>query len=102
MKLKVNDKVKITKGKDSGKEGKVIQVFVSDKKVVVEGANIIKKTMRARKSGEKGQVIELSAPISVANVMLICPKCAKPTRVSMKVDGKDKKRACRQCEGIIE
>jgi len=102
MKLKVNDKVKITKGKDNGKEGKVIQVFVADKKVVVEGANVIKKTMRARKSGEKGQVIELSAPLAISNVMLICPKCAKPTRVSMKVDGKDKKRACRHCEGIID
>ena len=67
MKIKTGDKVKVLIGKDSGKTGKVIQVFDNEKKgqvyVVVENVNILKKNMRPRKEGEKGQIIELPAPI---------------------------------------
>lgn len=102
MKIKTNDKVRVLKGKDRNKEGKVIQVFPVAEKVVVEGLNIMKKHLRTKKQGEKGQVIELSAPLRVANVMLICPKCAKATRVSYKKDGTDKKRACAKCKEFID
>jgi len=102
MKIKTNDKVKITRGKDNGKEGKIIQVFKDDRKVVVEGANIMKKHVRSRKGGEKGQMIELSAPLRVENVMLICPKCNRPTRIGYKLDGEAKKRVCRKCKEIID
>lgn len=102
MKIKSNDKVKIIKGKDRNKEGKVIQVFPEANKVVVEGLNIMKKHLRTRKAGEKGQVIELSAPVRVDNVLLICPKCNHTTRVGFKLDGKDKKRVCRKCKEFID
>lgn len=103
MKIKTNDKVKIIKGKDRGKEGKVIQVFIAANKVVVEGLNLMKKHLRTRKQGEKGQIIELSAPLNAANVMLICPKCAKITRVGYKLDGgAAKKRVCRHCKEFID
>lgn len=102
MKIKTNDKVKIIKGKDRGKEGKVIQVFITENKVVVEGLNLMKKHLRTRKQGEKGQIIELAAPIRSANVMLVCPKCAKTTRVGYKLDGVAKKRLCRKCKEFID
>lgn len=102
MKIKTNDKVKVLKGKDRNKEGKVIQVFPQAEKLVVEGLNIMKKHLRTKKAGEKGQVIELSAPLRAANVMLICPKCGKATRVSYKKDGEDKKRACSKCKEFID
>ena len=102
MKIKTNDKVKIIHGKDNGKEGKVIQVFKTDGKVVVEGVNIMKKHVRSRKGGEKGQMIELSAPLRVENVMLICTKCNRPTRIGYKLDGDVKKRVCRKCKEIID
>ncbi len=102
MKIKTNDKVKVLKGKDRNKEGKVIQVFPQAEKLVVEGLNIMKKHLRTKKAGEKGQVIELSAPLRVANVMLVCPKCGKATRVSYKKDGEDKKRVCAKCKEFID
>lgn len=102
MKIKVNDKVKILSGKDLGKEGKVVQVFPKLEKVVVEGVNIMKKHLRTRKQGEKGQVLELAAPINVSKVALICIKCGRPTRVGYKITGDVKKRVCRKCKEIIE
>lgn len=102
MKIKVNDKVKVITGKDYGKEGKVIQVFPKAGRVVVEGLNIMKKHLRARKRGEKGQVIELSSPVDASNVMWICPKCAKAARVGYKIDGSTKKRVCRKCQEFID
>lgn len=102
MKLKTNDKVKILSGKDKGKEGKIIQVFLAADKVVVEGANIMKKHLRARKSGEKGQVVELAAPIRAAKVSLICPKCNRTVRVGYKLEAGAKKRVCRKCKELID
>ena len=102
MKIKANDKVKIVAGKDRGKEGKVLQVFTDSDRVVVEGLNIMKKHLRPKKHGDKGQVIELSAPLCVANVMLLCPKCGKVTRVGYRQDGDKKKRICRKCKEFID
>ncbi len=102
MKIKTNDKVKITSGKNNGKEGKVIQVFATEGRVVVEGANLMKKHVRTRKAGEKGQVIELSAPLRVENVMLVCPKCNRPARIGYKLDGDKKKRVCHKCHEFID
>lgn len=102
MKIKMNDQVKISAGKDKLKSGKVIQVFPEEGKIVVEGLNMLKKNMRARRESEKGQVIELAAPISMSKVMLICPKCQKVTRVGYKMDGATKKRVCRKCKEFID
>ena len=96
MKIKTGDKVKILRGKDRGKTGKVIQVLFNKKRkcymVVVEGINILKKHMRPQRRGDKGQVIELPAPIDMSNVMLIDPKSNKPTRIGYTIEGKSKKR----------
>ncbi|HTK05230.1 MAG TPA: 50S ribosomal protein L24 [Candidatus Eisenbacteria bacterium] len=106
MRIKKGDNVRITKGKDRGKTGKVIQAFPDGRKIVVEGVNLMSKHMKVRKQGEKGQKIEFSGPISSANNMLICPKCAKPTRIGTKVlddGGKKKKvRTCKKCKEVIE
>jgi len=92
MKIKTGDKVKVIAGKDKGKEGKVIQTFPAMEKVVIEGVNILKKHLRPRKKGDKGQRIELPGPIHVAKIMLLDPQSGKPTRVGYKQDGATKKR----------
>lgn len=79
-------------GKDAGKEAKVIQVFPKEGKIVVEGVNIVKKHIKAKKAGEKGTRIELAGPIHASKVMLLDPKSGKPTRVGYKMDGKKKRR----------
>jgi large subunit ribosomal protein L24 len=101
MKLKTNDNVTVISGKDKGKTGKVIQVFKAEDKIVVEGVNKIKKHIRSRKQGEKGQVIELSGPMATSKVMLVCPRCGKPTRVGAKIDGDKKFRVCAKCHEVI-
>jgi len=84
MKIKKNDTVKIISGKDKGKTGKVMQVFIKQGKVVVEGLNVRFKHARAKKQGEKGQRIEYSAPLDVSNVMLVDSKTGKVTRIGYK------------------
>ena len=102
MNIKTNDKVKIIAGKDRGKEGKVIQVFRKENKIVVEGVNVLKKHLRARKQGEKGQTIELPAPFDVSNAKVICPKCGLSVRVSFKDEADIKKRVCKKCQQFID
>lgn len=102
MKIKVNDQVRVLKGKDRNKSGKVIQAFPDTGKVVVEGLNIMKKHLRTRKQGEKGQVIELSAPLRTDNVVLVCPKCNRATRIGFKLEAGSKKRVCKKCNEVIE
>lgn len=107
MKIKKNDKVKMLSGKDKGKTGKVIQVMPKSNKLSVEGLNILIKHLRPQKQGEKGQRVEFPAFINAAKVILICPECDKPTRVSYKFVKKDndkekKYRYCKKCQAIIE
>ena len=111
MKFKKGDNVKMLIGKDRGKHGKVLSVIKKTKKdnqIVVEGLNLKYKHMRARKQGEKGQRIMFPAPVNVSNIMLICSKCNKPTRVGYKLmKGKKettrekKQRVCKKCKAII-
>lgn len=102
MKIKTNDNVQVMSGKDAGKTGKVIQVFPKEEKAVVEGVHIMKKNMKSNKQGEKGQTIELAAPVHISKLMVVCPKCSKPTRIGYKIDGQDKKRICRKCKELID
>lgn len=102
MKIKKGDIVKIISGKDRGKQGKVTQVFPYEDKVVVEGVNTNKKHLPARKQSESGQVIEFFAPLQVAKVQLVCPKCGRITRVSYDVSKEGKKdRVCKKCKTSI-
>lgn len=108
MKIKKGDKVKILSGKDKGKTGKVLQVFVSRERASVEGLNLLIKHLRPQKQGEKGQRIEFPAPIDLSNLMLVCPKCNKAARVGYKtVEGKEgakkkKYRECKKCNATID
>lgn len=98
MKIHKNDQVLIMSGKDKGKKGKVLDVFIKENKILVEGVNIRKKNARPKKSGEKGQIVQIPAGISVANAVLLCPKCGKPTRVSYKIVKEKKYRLCKKCQ----
>jgi len=100
MKIKNNDTVLIIAGKDRAKKGKVIQVLPKEGRIVVEGINIVKKHVRPRRAGEKGQRVEVPRPLDVSNVKLICPKCKKATRIGYKamLKGREKKvRVCKKC-----
>jgi large subunit ribosomal protein L24 len=102
MKIKTGDTVLIISGKDKDKTGKVIEVFSDDHRIMVEGINIVKKHVRPKRSGEKGQRVEVPRPFHVSNAKLICPKCKKPTRVGARIIEKRKYRVCKKCGQEID
>ena len=99
--VKTGDKVIILSGRDKGKEGKVLEVSPSEGKVIVEGCNIATKHAKPRKMGEQGGLLKVETAIYASKVMLVCPKCGKPTRVGhiIETDGdkKTKLRVCKKC-----
>jgi len=103
VKIRKNDTVVVIAGKDKGKKGKVRRTLPKKNRVLVEGLNMIKRHSRARRAARQAGIIELEAPIHVSNVMLLCNRCAKPTRVGFKIldDGK-KVRICRSCQEVID
>lgn len=103
MKIKKGDQVKVLSGKDRGKTAKVLKVFLKSRKAIVEGLNLIKRHTRPRRQGEKGQRVSVPAPIDISNLMLVCPKCSKVSRVGYKVQEKNKNkyRICKKCGGEI-
>ena len=80
MKLKTGDKVVVIAGKSKGKEGTIISVLKDENKVVVEGANMLKKHIKPN-GQQSGSIVEKEAPIHASNVMIIYPKTKKPTRI---------------------
>jgi large subunit ribosomal protein L24 len=98
MKIKKGDQAQIITGKDRGKRGNVLRTMPSERRIIIEGLNLVKRHRRPRRSGEKGQRVEVPAPIDISNAMLICPHCGKPTRVGYKITGNSKHRVCKKCK----
>ncbi len=90
MKIRKGDKVIIIAGKDKGKTGTVAKALPTISKVVVDGINIAKKSVKSRVQGQPGQIIQKAMPIHVSNVALIDPKTKKATRVRLEKDAKGK------------
>ena len=102
MNIKKDDKVVVLSGKDKGKEGVVLRSIPQKERVVVEKVNMIKKAMRPTQQNPQGGISSVEAPIHVSNVMLVCPSCKQPTRVSNKRDENGKKvRVCKKCGAEI-
>ena len=99
MKIKKGDKVRVIKGKDHGRESTVEKVLPKEGKVLVSGLNVYKKAVRPTQQNQKGGIVEITRPLPIENVMLICPKCKKPTRVGYKIEGGKKQRICKKCQG---
>lgn len=97
MKFKVGDQVLITAGKDRGKKGKIEAVIPKERAVLVAGVNIYKRHLKPQGQDKPGGIIDITKPLSVAKIALICPACGKPTRVGYKEGA----RFCRKCQGAI-
>ena len=101
MKIRKNDTVLVTKGKYRGKKGKVLRAMPKQNQLIVEGVNILKKHAKPKKTGEKGKILEITGPIFISNVKLICKKCKKAVKTGykfiVKKDKKVKVRICKKC-----
>ena len=80
------DTVRVMRGDDKGKEGKIIRVYTKTGRVVVEGVNIVKRHRKARRAEEQSGIVDFPAPIHASNVMLLDPKKDKPTRTRRRID----------------
>ena len=95
-KLRKEDTVEIIAGKDKGKRGRVLKIVRDKDRVVVEGANIVKKAKKRRNQQDRGGIVEIEAAIHYSNVAIVCKKCG-PTRIGYKIEGETKTRVCRKC-----
>ena len=102
MKLRIGDEILVEKGKDKGRRGKVERVFPSNDRVLVAGVNIYKKHQKPV-YGKSGGEIEITRPLPIGSVTLVCPHCGKSTRVGFEIlkDG-TKVRICKKCERKID
>lgn len=98
MKIKRGDNVIMINGKDRGKTGKVLLVLPTLDRVVVEGLNLIKKNIKAKRQDQKGQIISKERAVSASSVALVCKTCGKMTRIGYKFEGDNKIRICRKCK----
>jgi large subunit ribosomal protein L24 len=96
FKIKKEDTVEIIAGKDKGKRGRIVKIIRDKDRVVVEGANIVKKAKKRKNQQDRGGIIEIEAPLHSSNVMIVCKKCG-PTRIGYKIEGESKTRICRKC-----
>ncbi len=102
MNIKKGDLVEVITGVEKGRQGKVLRVIRKKNKVVIDGLNFKKKHTRTRSAQQPGGIIDIPAPIHISNVRLICPKCARPTKIKMrKIEGK-RRRVCKLCEEELD
>jgi len=107
MKIHKNDNVMVIAGNARGKTGKVLKMFRDERRVIVEGVNIIKRHSRPSQKNPQGGIVQKESSINAANVMVICPKCSKPSRVGRKpvtdstTGRKHMMRICRNCEEMF-
>jgi len=107
VKIHKGDTVEVITGRDEdkGKRGEVIKVLPDESRVVVQGVNVRTKHQRQVQSGGRtmnpGRV-RFEAPIHLSNVMLVCPKCGKTTRVGLMRDGENANRVCKKCQALID
>jgi large subunit ribosomal protein L24 len=103
IRLKKNDLVEVTTGKEQGKTGKILKVLRQKNQVLVEKINMIKRHTRPSPTSGQGGIVEKEAPLNVSKVMLICPKCATATRFRLTQTGEGKKvRVCLKCKDMID
>lgn len=103
LEIKKNDTVMVITGNEKGKRGRVLDVYPKKGRLLVEKLNIIKKHMKPSKKYSQGGIIEKEASIHRSNVIIVCPKCDKPSRIGHKMLENGRKiRICKKCNEIMD
>ena len=101
FRIKKKDTVKVKKGKDKGKQGEVVKIFESTESAIVSKVNLVKRHTRPTQQSPGG-LVEKEAPVKLANLQLICPKCSQPTRVKFDfLEDGEKVRVCKKCGEMV-
>jgi large subunit ribosomal protein L24 len=101
--IRKGDQVQVIAGKDRGKRGRVTEERPREGRLLVEGVNMVKRARRANPTKrEQGGLIEMAAPLDASNVMVVCPRCGRLTRIGHRIEADTKERVCRKCgEAIV-
>jgi large subunit ribosomal protein L24 len=102
LRIKRGDRVTVISGKDKGTTSVVMRTIPESRKVVVEKVAIAKKAQRPTRDNPQGGIISIEKPIHVSTVMLVCPQCDEPTRISIAVRDGAKTRVCKKCRKDID
>ena len=101
--IKKEDTVQVITGSEKGKKGRVLAVLSDKQKVMIERVRMIKRHMKPSKQYQQGGIIEKEAPMHISNVMLVCPKCEKPTRIgALMLENGKKVRVCKKCKEVMD
>ncbi|OGX31527.1 MAG: 50S ribosomal protein L24 [Omnitrophica WOR_2 bacterium RIFCSPLOWO2_12_FULL_46_30] len=99
LRIKKNDIVMVTSGKDKGKTGKVLFIARDLTRAAVSGINLVKKHMRKTQENQQGGVVQVERPVSLSNIMPFCKNCNRPVRVGISISkDKTKLRICKKCK----
>ena len=101
-KIRKGDTIQITKGKDKGKKGKVLNLLSTGTRALIEGLNMVKKHKRQTRQDQQGGIVSIEMPINIANLQIVCKQCNKASRVGFLVqkDG-TKVRICKSCKEVV-
>lgn len=102
LKIRKDDQIMVTTGKEKGKTGKVLRVNPEKAVVFIEKLNMVKRHQKPSAKYKHGGIIEKEAPIAISNVMLLCEKCKGPVRVGKKIDGDKSVRVCKKCGEVLD
>lgn len=101
--IKKEDTVLVIAGKEKGKRGRVLSVVPLKSQLIIEKVNIIKRHMKPSRKYSQGGIIEKEAPVHISNVILLCPKCNKSTRIAnLVIESGKKVRMCKKCKEVID
>ncbi|KKQ38316.1 MAG: 50S ribosomal protein L24 [Candidatus Roizmanbacteria bacterium GW2011_GWA2_37_7] len=101
MKIKKGDTIQVIAGKDKGRTGKVERAYPKSEKILVENINMYKKHMQKSEKLPKGGVVDVPRPLTISNVMFMCPKCKKPSRIGYAIKDAKKHRVCKKCNKVV-
>lgn len=102
LSIKKGDTVLVVTGKDAGKKGKILRVIPESGRVVIEGVNRVKKHQKPTRAMPQGGILRIESPINASNVMYVCGKCSRPTRLGHKVlSNGEKVRFCKKCGEVL-
>ena len=105
LNIRRGDTVEIISGPDKGERGEVLKVLPKEGRLTVQGVNLRKKHQRQVQAGGRTMnpgIIQFEAPVDASNVMLVCPKCNKPTRVGIQREDGKRRRVCKKCQAVID
>ena len=99
--IRKDDEVQVVSGKDRGRRGRVVRVLPREGRIMVEGVARAKKHARPSKQRQQGGIIDVELFVDISNVQVVCRSCGQPSRVGYRIDGDEKVRICRKCEGEL-